>query len=376
MNERERAPRKRRWMIWVLLAGAAVLFTGCRTMGFYRQALAGQWEIITHQQKIEKLIQDERTTPKLRRQLEYLQQVRNFAGVGLGLPVDGHYQKYVDLGRPFVVWNVQAAHEFSLEPKTWWYPMLGKLDYRGYFRQKDATNYARHLRDGGYEVNIGGVQAYSTLGWFRDPVLNTFLFLPDAELAELIFHELAHQVAFARGDTDFNEAFATCVGQEGVRRWLRSQGDTNALQAYEVSVDRNNQVVRLVLTARTELATLYGDRRGDDGKIKAGRQVSPEEEPDLRERKQRVLEDLRRQYRTLTSDWEGYRDYEGFFGVQLNNAHMNSVANYYDLVPGFERLLEANRGDLPAFYEAVRVLAKKHKTERRAQLPSKTQSGR
>ncbi len=360
--------RKWRWLLVFLLAGGALLFTGCRTLGFYRQALAGQWEIITHQQKIEALLAKPDTAPELRRQLVLLERLREFAERELHLPVNGHYRKYVDLHRPFVVWNVQAAPEFSLEARTWWYPFLGSLDYRGYFQEAQASKYARHLWEHGNDVYCGGVQAYSTLGWFKDPVLSTFLFLPDVELAELIFHELGHQVAFAHGDTDFNEAFATCVGQEGARRWLASRGDTNALQAYQVALQRDNQVVRLVLAARGRLEKLYGDQRDPDGKIRAKKKIKVGEAAALRQSKRAILEELKRDYRNLIAGWGEYRDYEAFFRVELNNAKLNSIANYYDLVPRFEALLAAHQGELPGFYAAIRSLAKLHKTERQEQL--------
>src|SRR5437773_522045 len=268
-------PRKitpaRKWIMGSALVAIILIMSGCRTLSFYGQAIKGQYQLLAHRQPIEKLVADSNTPARLKSQLELLQNLRAFAGKELKLPVDGHYTKYVDVHRRFVVWNVEAAPEFSMEPKTWWYPLVGSLSYRGYFSERSATNYGAALHHKGYDVFVGGASAYSTLGWFKDPVLNTFIFDPEPDLAETIFHELGHQRVFARGDTDFNEAFATTVGQEGARRWLRSKGDTNAFDHYEAELRRNNQFVHLIMNARLELGTLYGDEKNEAGKIRASK---------------------------------------------------------------------------------------------------------
>src|SRR5439155_27160335 len=177
--------------------------------------IGGQYALLTHQQSIEKLASAPATPSPLKEKLRLVQDLRVFAKQELRLPVDGHYRKYVDVHRAFVVWNVEAAPEFSLEPKSWWYPFVGRLEYRGYFSEGSARRYGSRLEKKGNDVHVGGVEAYSTLGSFADPVLNTFILDAEGDLAELIFHELAHDRVFARGDTNFNEAFATSVGQEG-----------------------------------------------------------------------------------------------------------------------------------------------------------------
>ncbi len=174
--------------------------------------------------------------------------------------------------RPFVVWNVEAAPEFSLEPKSWWYPLVGSLEYRGYFSKQGAQKYGAWLQAKGYDVYVGGVTAYSTLGWFKDPLLNTFIFDPEPDLAETLFHELGHQRVFASGDTDFNEAFATTVGQEGARRWLRAKGDQVALEKYLAELRRTVQFARLIMDTRERLVMLYGDERTEGGQVKATKQ--------------------------------------------------------------------------------------------------------
>ncbi len=346
------------------LGMVALCFTGCRAVNFYRQAIVGQIDILARQTPVEKLLAEPNLDPALRRQLDLLEELRVFAKEQLHLKVDGHYRKYADLNRSYVVWNVEVAHEFSLEPKTWWYPVVGRLKYRGYFSREAARQYAHYLRGQSLDVYTGGVQAYSTLGWSKDPALNTFLFLPDTELAELIFHELGHQTLFAPGDTDFNEAFATTVGQRGVCRWLEARRDQPTLHAYELELRRNASVVRLVLNARNQLEGLYGDIRDSKGKLKASTGPRPFRLAALRQEKRRVQDQLGADYQRLVAQWPGYRNYQGFFADDLNNAKLNSIANYYDLVPGFERLLQMQTNNLSAFYLAAGRLAKKNKAER------------
>src|ERR1041384_2693308 len=267
----KRVDRLGRCLVALLLLILVGAVSGCRTLSFYAQALKGQSQILLHEERIEKLLANPRTPTPLKGRFLLLNDLRTFAESELKLPVNGHYRKYVDVHRAYVVWNVEAAPEFSMQPKSWWYPLVGRLEYRGYFSLRGATNYAGYLRKKGYDVAVGGVEAYSTLGWFKDPVLNTFVFEPDAELAEIIFHELGHQRVFARGDTDFNEAFATTVGQEGGRRWLKSKGDTGALEKYLAHLRRTGEFARLVMKTRARLEALFGDERTEGGQIKASR---------------------------------------------------------------------------------------------------------
>jgi predicted aminopeptidase len=269
---------------------------------------------------------------------------------------------------------VEAAPEFSMQPKTWWYPLVGSLEYRGYFSKNGATNYAAYLRSKGYDVTVGGVEAYSTLGWFKDPVLNTFIYEPDADLAEIIFHELGHQRVFARGDTDFNEAFATTVGQEGARRWLQAKGDKKGFEDYLAHLHRNERFVHLVMDARARLGALYGDQRSPDGRISATDKNAKVPAEQLRVQKREILENLKRDYELVKVQWGEDPEYDGWFSHQLNNAHLNSVAAYYDFVPAFEQLLAANGGDLEKFYDEVARLAKKPKDERHATLRALSRS--
>jgi predicted aminopeptidase len=363
-----RAGLIRKGLVVAAILAVVLGVSGCRTIGFYGQAIKGQYQIFAHEQPVPKLLAQPQTPERLKQKLQLLESLRAFAGKELALPVDSHYRKYVDVHRPFVVWNVEAAGEFSLQPKSWWYPLVGSLEYRGYFSEAGARNCAARLKRKGEDVYVGGVEAYSTLGWFKDPVLNTFIFEPEADLAEIIFHELGHQRVFARGDMDFNEAFATTVGQEGARRWLRAKGDTAALDKYLAELRRTREFAQLVQQTRTRLEALYGDRLDEDGKVKATQQKRAVPREELRREKQRVLDDMRQHYAQLKVQWGGDTAYDGWFTREINNAKLNSVAAYYDLVPAFEHLLQANGGDLAKFYQAVERLAKKPNKERKQEL--------
>ena len=360
----EQVRHLRRWLVAPAFLAAVLVMSGCQTLSYYGQAIKGQYRIVAHEERIEKLLADAQTPAPLKAKLQIVQSLRAFAAKELKLPVNGHYQRYVDVHRAFVVWNVEAAPEFSLEPKTWWYPLVGRLEYRGYFSERGALDYAVRLQKKGWDVYVDGVEAYSTLGWFKDPALNTFISNPESDLAETIFHELGHQRVFARGDTDFNEAFATTVGQEGARRWLRAKGDRVAREQYLAQLRRTDQFAHLIMNTRERLAALYDDEWTGQGQVKAAkkrRAVPPEE---LRRQKQALLDRLRREYAQLKSQWGGYTGYDEWFAHPVNNAQLNSVAAYYDLVPGFERLLELNGGDLEKFYQAAEWLAREPKAER------------
>jgi predicted aminopeptidase len=363
MNRVSKLLRRRKTLLVLLLVVVVTAVSGCQTIGFYAQAAKGQFQIFAHQEVIDKLVADPKTPAPLRQQLRLIEELRAFAKDQLKLPVDGNYRKYVDVHRPYVVWNVQAAPQFSLQPRTWWYPLVGSLEYRGYFSERSARKYAARIVKKGDDVYVDGVEAYSTLGWFKDPVLNTFIDRSEPELAEVIFHELGHRRVFARGDTDFNEAYATTVGQEGARRWLRASGKTNLLERYAVALQRNDQFVHLIMSTREQLEKVYGDTLDKDGKVRAAK-VPPLPPARLKEAKQRVFTGLRSQYEQLKISWGGYSGYDDWFAHELNNAQLNTIANYYDFLPAFKRLLELNGGDMEKFYQEVERLSKMDKDTR------------
>jgi predicted aminopeptidase len=306
---------------------------------------AGQYEILAHQTSLVELIQDPATDPKLKAQLKLVLRLRGFAAQELKLQPDGSYLKYVDLHRPFVVWNVNVAPRLSLEPKRWWFPIVGSASYLGYFSEAGARRYAAIWDQKGWDTYIGDVPAYSTLGWFHDPLLNTFIFESEADLADTIFHELTHRRLFVAGDTDFNEAFATMVAEEGVRRWFKASANARAYQRYAEGVRHGNDFVKLVLATRDELEKVY-----DDAQLPEAAKL---------QRKAEIITQMRAHYAQLKESWGVKKSgYDDWFAEPVNNAQLDTVAAYYDLVPGFQALLRAQGGDMEKFYEAVGDLAK------------------
>lgn len=351
-----------------LLLLTVALLTGCRTAGYYAQALRGHCHVLACQQPIAVLLEQPQTPEPLKEKLRLVLALREFADQELKLPVNGHYLRYADLGRPYVVWNVTAAPEFSMEAKAWWYPFVGRLDYRGYFSEAAAHRYAAGLERRGYDVDVGGVEAYSTLGWFRDPVLNTFINDTEVELAELLFHELGHQRLFVSGDTDFSEAFAETMAEEGTRRWLRSKRDESAQREYEKRLRRKAGFTRLVTMARDRLRGLYQQAGIATNTAVGAARLPIEQVAALRTQKQAILDQLRRDYETLKATWGGHTDHQHWFQRPLNNAHLNDVDTYYRLVPAFHRLLREQGGDLEAFYREAQRLANLPKAERHQRL--------
>jgi len=337
----------------VLLLAATVLLTGCGNIGYYLRSVSGQLEIWQREAPIERFLADPALDPKLKAQLERAVRIRDYASRELGLPDNRSYRSYADLARPFVVWNVFAASEFSVEPKQWCFPFAGCVGYRGYFSEAEARSYAATLAAEGYDIHVGGVPAYSTIGWFADPVLNTFIHYPEPELARLLFHELAHQLLYVKDDTVFNESFATVVEQIGLGRWLDAYGSDIDRQRVRQLQRFRNDFRALITRARSELAALY-----------AGAGTAQEK----RRRKAEIFADLRRAYEAQRADWDGFSGYDRWFAQPLGNAHLASVAIYTQRVPAFEALFVQNGRDLQRFYAAVRDLAALPVAERNRRL--------
>lgn len=330
------------------------LLAGCSTIGYYNQAAQGHLALMASARPIADWLADPATPDELRGRLLRAREIRRFAAEALALPDNGSYTAYADLQRPAAVWNVFATPELSLELKTWCYPVLGCASYRGYFERADAEAMAAGLQADGYDVNVAPVPAYSTLGWFSDPLLNTFIYAPEVELARLVFHELSHQIVYARDDTVFNESFATAVEREGVRRWLAAHGDDRQRAAWADYSRRRADFLGLLLAQRRRLDAIF-------------RSDAPA--PEKRAAKAAVFDDLQRQYRQLRDEhWGGFAGYDRFFERRLTSAHLAAVGAYNDWVPAFEALLAESRGDLPAFYERVRRLGALDKPTRTAEL--------
>jgi predicted aminopeptidase len=335
-----------------LLLGIALLSGPCGGC-YILQSAQGQLELMSKREPISRVIANPATPVPVRTQLEAVSEIREFASQKLGLPDNGSYRSYADIGRPYVVWNVVAAPEFSIEAEQWCYPVVGCVAYRGYFAERRARSFADKLRRRGLEVSIGGVAAYSTLGHFNDPVLNTMLGWNDIELASIIFHELTHQLIYVPDDADFNEALATTVEEEGVRRWLHAQGRDAELANYALEQEHYQEVVELLIRTRTELRALYAsgiDRRR------------------MRDRKSAAFAALHVAYARLKAGWGGHAPFEAWFEAEVNNAYLASVATYFDCVPGFKRELEAVGGNLDSLYRRVHELARLDQRRRDALL--------
>ena len=330
-----------------------LLVSGCSNLGYYWQSVNGQLDVWRRERPIENVISDPAVAQELKDKLARVLEIRAFASRELGLPDNPSYRHYADLGRPFVVWNVFAAPEFSVQPLQWCLLFAGCVSYRGYFSREAAEQFAAGLAQQGHDVYVGGVPAYSTLGHFADPVLNTFIHYPEADIARLIFHELAHQVAYAKGDTVFNESFAVAVEQEGVRRWLARAGDAMQLKLFERNQSARAELARLVHRHRDRLDTLYQTR------------LAPET---MRERKRAIIDELEAEYLALKAGWGGYAGYDHWFAHKPNNAQLASVGIYTQLVPAFEALLEREGRDLARFYAVVKELAAAPKDEREARV--------
>jgi predicted aminopeptidase len=325
-------------------AAGAIAFIAALSGGCYLlQSAEGQLSLMSKREPIDAVIDAPSTPQKLRAQLRSVTAIRNFASHDLGLPDNGSYRKYADIGRPYVVWNVVAAPEFSIEPKRWCFPIVGCVAYRGYFVEARARRFAAKLHAQDFDVVVGGVAAYSTLGHFDDPILSTMVSWNDVELASIIFHELTHQLLYVSNDAAFNEALATTVEEEGVRRWLEAQGRDQDLETHLIEQQRYLETIALMNKTRVQLATLYASG------------LPP---PLMREKKREAFAAMGDAYAALRLQWGGRGPFDAWFARDINNAHLASIATYFACVPGFERELKAVGGNLPAFYRRVRELAK------------------
>lgn len=346
----------RRGLRFALLGALAMGLTACATpgegLGYYWQSVRGHLAVMQAARPIDEWLADPKTEPWLRAKLQLAQQARSFASRELGLPDNGSYTRYADLKRPSVVWNVFATPELSMQLKQWCYPVVGCATYRGFYAKEDAERYADYLRTQGLEAYVSGIPAYSTLGWFDDPLLSSFIRYPDGEVARTIFHELGHQVLYIKGDTTFNESFASAVEEIGLARWLQSRPEHESLRkSYEEFSQRKKAFVALLKKHRADLENVF--RSNDSDEIK-------------RQGKAAVFVALQRDYAALKDSWGGFKGYDLWFSQKLSNAHLATVATYTDLLPGFLALYEKGGRAVPLqpFFEQVRDLSRRPKDER------------
>lgn len=342
----------------LVLLVAALLLCGCEAIGFYAQAARGQWQLLSTREPVADLLSRDQTEPALKQRLALINQIRDFAQQQIALPLEQNFSTYVDVGRPYVIWNVFAAPELSVRPLTWCYPIAGCVSYRGYFAQADADQKAQQLAAEGYEVHVGGVRAYSTLGWFDDSVLSTYAMQSEASVAGLIFHELAHQVVYVEDDTAFNESFAQSVEQMALQQYFeaRQRAVHDAVQlapefaAYAEAQQRQKAFTQLLLKTRDELDAVYSSAATDAQK---------------RQGKQRVLAALATDYEQFRRQWNDER-YDAWIKT-INNAKLATVADYHQWIGAF-RAMREHSGSWPAFYDAVRTLSALPKPQRQQQL--------
>ena len=328
-----------------------VLLSGCSSVSYYGQLASGQWQLLQAREPVAKVIADPARPQPLRDHLVQSQKARTFASEQLHLPDNQSYRLYADIGRTYVVWNVFATQEFSLAAQNHCFPIAGCVAYRGYYSQGAARGEAALLKQQGMDVSIGGVEAYSTLGWFNDPIMSSMLSWGDERLATLIFHELAHQRFYVKDDTEFNESFATFVEQEGTRQWRVARGLAPIGSA---ALQQRDQFTRLVLDTRKRLETLYAQPLAVDA---------------MRRAKAAEFERLRSEYRQVRdSQWGGDKRYDAWVNQPMNNARLLPFGLYDQWVPAFAALFRQEGENWLKFYAAVERMGQLPVAQRKAAL--------
>jgi len=346
---------QKRYLLLATTVGAVgiVALSGC-SVGYYSQAIGGHLKLMSAREPIADVLASEDTDPETKKKLQTLIEARQFAIDELGLPENESYSTYAETGREAVTWNVVAVPEFSMSPRLWCFPVAGCVSYRGYFNKARADKYAANLDNDGFDVNVGGASAYSTLGWFDDPVLDTMLRGGEIRYVATLFHELAHQVLYIQDDSSFNEAFATFVEQEGFRIWLRSRDEESRIEAYDAVIQRSSDFAELLNSTRADLDRVFAETDLDDEA--------------RREKKAQVFADMQTNYAALKTSWNEYAGYDRWFSRDLNNAHLLGVSTYRRLVPAFAAMYKEAGSDLPEFYKLATEISKLPTAERNERM--------
>lgn len=340
---------QKHWLKIVVAVLLLAMVVGCSTVGYYTQIVSGHMRIVMGKKPVEAVVKDDETDKQTRRRLQVALDARKFGVERLSLPDNKSYTSFYDTRRNYVTWNVVAADEFSFTPQRWCFPVAGCVSYRGYYKEADAQKYADKLAEDGFDIAVNGATAYSTLGWFADPLLNTMLNRSDWAITSLLFHELAHQQLYVGDDSKFNESFASFVEQQGLAFWQEEHGSNDQLAELEKRRLRQVDFVQLLKVTRADLQSLY---------------ISEIDEKVMRTKKSERYARLRSDYETLKTTWNGYQGYDGWFKRELNNARLVSVATYNDYIPAFRALFEESNRDFPAFYAAAESLSKLPGAER------------
>ena len=321
----------------------ALILTGCSTAKYYSHAVVGHLHLTTGQNPIQKVIENERTDKELKRQLELVIELREFAETKLNLDVGKAYSKYKHLDRPAAVWVVYAAPAFSTELQSWKYPVVGEYQSKGFFKESMAKAYSASLKEEGFDVYLGEATAYSTLGWFSDPLLSTFLDDSDEELAEVLFHELTHRTYYLKGDTMFNESFATAFSQKGVQLWLKEKGEFKRLKKYQDTLRRRDEFRGVLQEAKTQLGLIYKNTSNDSVDT-------------LQKHKQEFFQSFKRTCFNLRKKWNSKNALEGWIDEEVNNAKLAASSIYLLKVPYFTELWGQANEDPKTYIELVKKL--------------------
>ena len=336
----------------ILLLASVMLLTACNSMSYYGQAIKGHLDLVAREQPIEELLDSEQTDAVLKDKLRIALEARDFATSAMGLPQNDSYTTYADLERPYAVWNVIATPKYSVQADKWCYLIVGCLNYRGYFAMEEAQRHAEELRTQGKDVMVGGAAAYSTLGWLDDPLLNTIVSRSESSMIGIIFHELAHQVVYFDGDTAFNEAFATAVEYEGLRRWYDAKNNAVAYEQYRDKKMQQAMIYQKLQAVRNELDLIY---------------QQPVTDAEKQLRKQQVFASLKSWYQQWRTEY-AYDGFDSWMQQDLNNAHLALIATYQEMVPDFEAVLASVNGNMQAFYDIIQSMTNLDNDTRYAQL--------
>jgi len=331
----------------------SVLLSGCAELQYYGHAFSGQLDVLSKRRPIQEVIEDPNTKPDVVQKLKVVEQMHDFAVSDLALPDSDSFRSYSDLGRDYVLWNIFATPELSLETKQWCYPFFGCVGYRSYFEKAYADSIASELEQQGWDVHVAPSPAYSTRGFFADPIYNPMLRYDDLTLAGILFHELAHEKIYFKNDSELNESFAVAVQDEGVKRWLEYEKKPAYYSEYILDQQRDKQFVTLLLKYRNKLDDVYKSLQSDELK---------------RTKKKQILALLRKDYYTLRKEWGDYAGFDHWFNKPLNNARLAPVGTYQGHVKAFALLIKHHNGNLPAFYEQVKEISELPKEERRERL--------